>query len=394
MIFSDISQNKKLVFENGRVFMGTAFGADCPGIGRVLEVVFNTSMTGYQEIFSDASYYGQAVCLTYPLIGNYGIIPNSFESNIMHVGAIIACEFCSSPSNYACEMSLDTAMDTYDIPGIYGVDTRAVTRMLRDYGTMRAAISDINIKTEEIIEHIKNMPYVHDHVKHVSCKNIWRINSSSHKIESFDENFSINDQIFTNSQNFDDSKFNIIVIDCGIKYSIIKNFVKRNCNVIIVPYDTPAEKILSLNPDGIVISNGPGDPEDNQILVKTTKKMLGIVPIFGICMGHQILCWALGGITYKLKFGHRGGNHPVKDLKYNKIVITAQNHSYTAKFPENNFEHVKIRHVNLLDNSVEGLECEKLKLFSVQYHPEGAPGPNDSGYLFDEFIEKIKEFKK
>ena len=352
----------KIILEDGQEYFGHSFGAKEE---RLLEIVFNTSMTGYQEILSDPSYAGQAVVMTYPLIGNYGIAEDDYEADSPSIGALIVREYNNEPSNFRSIAALEEAMKKYNISGVYGVDTRKLNRSIRDFGSRKALITDISVPLNEGLEKIKNFNFPDDLVSKVSCKEIH---------EAFAEK----------------ELFNVVAIDCGMKKNIIRSLIRRNCHVITVPYDTTAEKIMSLKPDGVFISNGPGDPNDVPETINTVKNLLGMYPIFGICLGHQIISLAYGAKTYKLKFGHRGGNHPVKNLDTGKIEITSQNHSYAVDIESLVDTPLTVTHVNLLDKTVEGTKCAEDKVFSVQYHPEGAPGPHDSEYLFDRFINQMK----
>ena len=352
----------KIILEDGQEYYGYSFGTKEE---RLLEIVFNTSMVGYQEILSDPSYAGQAVVMTYPLIGNYGIAEDDYEAESPSIGALIIREYNNEPSNFRSIASLEEAMKKYNILGVYGVDTRKLNRSIRDFGSRKAMITDVSVSLKEGLEKIKNFNFPDDSVSKVSCKEI-------HEARTENE------------------LFNIVAIDCGMKKNIIRSLLQRNCHVIIVPYDTPAEKIISLKPDGIFISNGPGDPNDVPQTIKAVRNLIGACPIFGICLGHQIISLAYGAKTYKLKFGHRGGNHPVKNLDNGKIEITSQNHSYAVDEKSLVDTPLTVTHINLLDKTVEGTKCVKDKVFSVQYHPEGAPGPHDSAYLFDGFIRLMK----
>ncbi len=351
--------DRKIVTEDGCEYLGYGFGAYCD---RVCEIVFNTSMVGYQEIVSDPSYTYQAVVMTYPLIGNYGITDDDFETKNPSIGALIVRDYNDMPSNFRYTKTLSELLEENSIPGIYGVDTRKITRKIRDMGTQKVLICDAQMSNAEAVEILKNTQIPHDAVSKVSCRKRWYSRTSNHK-------------------------FNVVAIDCGIKLNIIRSLNKRRCNVTVVPYDTTAEAIDFMKPDGVFLSNGPGDPEDVTPVIETVKKLKGKYPVFGICLGHQLISLAYGAKTYKLKFGHRGGNHPVRNLKTNKIEITSQNHSYAVDSQSIKDTPLEITHINLLDNTVEGVECKKDKVFSVQYHPESAPGPQDSGYLFDKFLD-------
>lgn len=350
--------NKKIVLEDGLEFLGYSFGADKETI---CEIVFNTSMVGYQEIVSDPSYTYQMVVMTYPLIGNYGITDDDYETTKPTIGGLIVREYNDMPSNFRYTKTLSEYLEENNIPGIYGVDTRKLTRSIRDKGSRLVLITDISTTKEEAVKKLRNYVMPKDAVSKVSCKKKWYSRTSN-------------------------PRFNVVAIDCGIKLNIIRSLKKRGCNVTIVPYNTTAEKIEELKPDGVFLSNGPGDPENVPEVIETVKKLKGKYPIFGICLGHQLISLAYGAKTYKLKFGHRGGNHPVKNLKTGKIEITSQNHSYAVDEESLKKTELVATHINLLDNTIEGVECKKDKIFSVQYHPESAPGPQDSSYLFDEFI--------
>ena len=355
--------DRKIILENGEEYYGYGFGDTAD---RVCEIVFNTSMVGYQEIVSDPSYTYQMVVMTYPLIGNYGIADDDFETKNPTIGGLIVREYNDNPSNFRYTKTLSEILEENHIPAISGVDTRKITRSIRNFGSRRVLITGVDTTLEQGLEIIKNTPIPHDAVSKVSCKKRWYSRTSNHK-------------------------FNVVAVDCGIKLNIIRSLNARGCNVTVVPYNTTADEILSMKPDGVFLSNGPGDPEDVQPVIDLVKELRGKKPIFGICLGHQMISLAYGAKTYKLKFGHRGGNHPVKNLLNNKIEITSQNHSYAVDLDSINGTGLTATHINLLDNTVEGVECKEDKVFSVQYHPESAPGPQDSAYLFDKFIEIMKE---
>ncbi len=356
----------KLVLENGMEFPGYSCGAHRSIVG---EVVFNTSMVGYQEILSDPSYTNQIVVMTYPLMGNYGITDDDFETKSPTIGAMVMRECCETPSNFRYTKTMTETLEDANIPAISGIDTRKLTRVIRDEGCMRAAIVAIDTPSEEAFNLIATTPVDHKVVAKVSCKKRW----------------------FSRTPN---QKFNVVAVDCGIKYNIIRSLNARGCNVIIVPFDMDAEQIMAFKPDGIFISNGPGDPQDVPEVRDLVNKLKGKLPIFGICLGHQIISLAYGAETYKLKFGHRGGNHPVKNLLNGKIEITSQNHNYAVRPESVVGTDLTVTHINLLDHTVEGVRNAKDRIFSVQYHPESAPGPQDSGYLFDIFIKDMEEHKK
>ena len=355
--------NKKIVLEDGEEYLGYGFGADVESIN---EIVFNTSMVGYQEICSDPSYTYQMVVMTYPLIGNYGITDDDYETNKPTIGGLIVREYNDIPSNFRYTKTLSEYLEENGIPGIYGVDTRKLTRSIRDKGSRKVIITDINTSKEEALEKLKKYDIPKDAVSKVSCKKKWYSRTAN-------------------------PKFNVVAVDCGIKLNIIRSLNKRGCNVTIVPYNTPFSTIQELKPDGIFLSNGPGDPENVVEVIELVKKARGKYPIFGICLGHQMISLAYGASTYKMKFGHRGGNHPVKNLATGKIEITSQNHSYAVNNDSIKKTPLKVTHVNLLDDTIEGVECKEENVFSVQYHPESAPGPQDSSYLFDKFIDMMKK---
>lgn len=359
----EMDYTKKLVLENGDEYYGFSFGCDCE---RVCELVFNTSVVGYQEILSDPSYTYQAVVMTYPLIGNYGMAAEDYETEIPTIGALVVHEVNSEPSNFRSVNTLDEVMRKFEIPGIYGLDTRKLTRFIRDFGSCKVLICDASKAKEEALKILSETEIKKDAVELVSTKKIKVLEPL-------------------------EARYHVVAIDCGMKKNIVRSLNKRGCKVTIVPYDTPVEKIAELKPDGVFISNGPGDPVDVAATISTIKGLIGKYPIFGICLGHQIISLAYGAKTYKLKFGHRGGNHPVRCLATNKIEITSQNHSYAVDEESLKITPLKVTHMNILDNTVEGVECEKDKVFSVQYHPESTPGPHDSAYLFDKFIKIMEE---
>lgn len=353
----------KLVLENGLEFPGYSCGADIETVG---EIVFNTSMVGYQEILSDRSYTDQIVVMTYPLIGNYGVTDEDYESKSPAVSGMVVREFCDTPSNFRYTKTISEVFDESDIPGISGIDTRMLTRVIREAGCMRCAIVKSDRTKQEALDFIESRPADPKVVSRVSCKKRWFSRTPNHK-------------------------YNVVAIDCGIKYNIIRSLNQRGCNVVIVPFDTSAEEIMTLKPDGIFISNGPGDPADVPEVARTIKSLRGKLPIFGICLGHQLISLAYGAKSFKLKFGHRGGNHPVKNLMTGKLEITSQNHNYAIDTASLSDTELEVTHVNILDNTVEGVRSVKDRIFSVQYHPESAPGPQDSAYLFDNFINLMED---
>ena len=364
-VYMERKPNRKIVLEEGSEYYGYGFGDTCD---KVCEIVFNTSMVGYQEIVSDPSYTYQMVVMTYPLIGNYGIADEDYETKIPTIGGLIVREYNDLPSNFRYTKTLSEIMEENHIPGISGVDTRKITRSIRDLGSRKVLITDIDTPKEEAMRILKSTDIPKDAVPKVSCKKRWYSRTAN-------------------------PRYNVIAVDCGIKLNIIRSLNARGCNVTVVPYDTKAEDIIAMKPDGIVLSNGPGDPEDVVPVIELVKKLRGKYPIFGICLGHQMVSLAYGAQTYKLKFGHRGGNHPVKNLQTGKIAITSQNHSFAVKEESLKGTGLTVTHINLLDNTIEGVKCEADKIFSVQYHPESAPGPQDSTYLFDDFLKYMEEDK-
>lgn len=349
---------RKLVMENGSEFMGTSFGAVKDTL---CEMVFNTSMVGYQEIVTDPSYTEQMVVMTYPLIGNYGICDDDHETRVPTMGAMVVREYNDLPSNFRAAETLNQLLERNGIPGIQGVDTRKITRMIRNEGSQRAMLCATETGREEALERIRAYQLPRDTVSRVSGREHW-------------------------SSAIENPRFTVVCVDCGIKLNIIRELNRHGCSTITVPYDAAAEDILRYKPDGLFLSNGPGDPEDVPTVIRTVRELKGKLPIFGICLGHQMIALAYNAKTYKMKFGHRGGNHPVKDLRTGKIAVTSQNHSYAVDVDSLKQTKLALTHLNLLDGTAEGLECEEDRVFSVQYHPESAPGPQDSKYLFDRFL--------
>ncbi|WP_038056858.1 glutamine-hydrolyzing carbamoyl-phosphate synthase small subunit [Thermodesulfobacterium hydrogeniphilum] len=362
-----------VMLEDGTYFWGRSFTGRGESFG---EIVFNTGMTGYQEILTDPSYYGQIVTMTYPLIGNYGINSEDMESEKIHVAGFIVREYQPFYSNWRAEKSLGNWLSENGILGIEGIDTRALTRHLRIHGAMKGGITTETLDPKKFLEKIKESPaYVgRDLVRYVTCNKVYYYGKKGK------ENF----------KNFKgEGKYKIAVIDCGLKLNQLRIFVEKGAECLIFPAYTSSEEILSYNPDGIFVSNGPGDPGALTKIVSTVKELLGKKPLFGICLGHQIIGQALGATTYKLKFGHRGINNPVLNLFNKKVEITSQNHGFCVKKEELPKEAI-VTHVNLNDNTLEGIFVPELKLMSVQYHPENAPGPHDSIYLFDSFLKLVE----
>lgn len=358
----DLGYNRKLILEDGSEFYGYGFGSD---IEQVTEIVFNTSSVGYQEIISDPSYTYQTVVMSYPLIGNYGINNDDFETITPTIGGLVVREYNDRPSNFRSCKTLSELMEQFDIPGISGIDTRKLIRSIRNYGSRKALITNISTSLEEGLDLIKKTEIRGDAVSKVSRKAVTKYLSES-------------------------GRFHVVAIDCGMKENILRRLNLCGCDVTVVPWDTGAYEIIKMNPDGIFLSNGPGNPEDVEKVIETVRKLRGRYPIFGICLGHQVIALAYGAHTYKMKFGHRGGNHPVRNLKTGRIEITSQNHSYAVEGRSLKGTGLEITHENILDGTVEGMECQEDRIFSVQYHPESAPGPQDSIYLFDHFIKLME----
>lgn len=353
----------RLLLEDGTLFTGQGFGSEGDSVG---EVVFNTGVTGYQEVLSDPSYCGQIVTMTYPLIGNYGIARDDFESIRPFIHGFVVREHELVPSNWRAEYSLDSLLKEYGIIGISGIDTRMLTRRIRHHGVMKGILTTSNKRVEELMEQMKASPLMTDQVARVAVNNVISCPGTKERI---------------------------VLVDFGSKTGILRDLTKRGCDVVVVPHDTTAEQIKRMAPDGVLLSNGPGDPKAVGYAVEMISELLGEFPIFGICLGHQLFALASGADTEKLKFGHRGGNHPVKDLISGRCYITSQNHGYTVKEDSIASTELEVTHINNNDKTIEGLRHKKYPAFSVQYHPEAAPGPFDSSYLFDEFLEMVRSFK-
>lgn len=357
--------DRKLILSDGSEYYGYGFGSDKE---KITEIVFNTSPVGYQEIISDPSYTYQTVVMAYPLIGNYGIAEDDFETETPTIGGLVVRDYNDQPSNFRSQYTLSEIMKKYQIPGIYGIDTRKLVRSIRDLGSRKVLLTDAKTPLEEGIRRLETYEISKDAVSMVSRKTV--------------ERYFVKNAVY-----------HVAAIDCGMKQNIVRSFNKRRCNVTVFPWNTKAEEIEKIKPDGIFLSNGPGNPMDVQPVIELVKTLRGKYPIFGICLGHQVISLAYGAGIYKLKFGHRGGNHPVKNLLTGKIEITSQNHSYAVDEGSLTGTDLEITHRNLLDQTVEGVACKRDKVFSVQYHPESAPGPQDSSYLFEQFIEMMEGTK-
>jgi len=355
--------DKKLVLENGMVFEGFGFGSQTQKFG---EVVFTTGMTGYQESLTDPSFTQQLLIFTYPIIGNYGVNASDFESLQYGASGIIVSEFCEQPSHWKKTNTLAEYLQEKNISGISGIDTRALTKVIREVGTLRGCICSMNENTETLIQQLKDLT-ITGHVQTVSPKKPYTIPGKSQRI---------------------------VVIDYGIKKSILQGLADRNCDLIVVPFDTDFDTIMRFQPDGILLSNGPGNPEELTNSIQTIKQLNGKIPIMGICLGHQLYALANGAKTERLLFGHRGANHPVYDIARDKVYITSQNHSYTVNVESLKKTDLIVTHVALNDKTIEGLRHQTFPAFTVQYHPEANPGPKDTAFLFDEFLTMIDMFEK
>lgn len=352
-----------LALEDGKIYRGSSFGAAGERYG---EVVFNTSMTGYQEILTDPSYKGQIVTMTYPLIGNYGVNDEDVESCKPFVEGFVVKEYSKIASNWRSQKTLGDYLKENDIVGIEGIDTRDLTLHIREAGAMKAVLSTVDTDEKSLIKKAKDSPGLLgiDLVKEVVARKTYEWNSKG--------------------------KYKVVALDCGIKFNMLRECAKNDCKVIIMPAGVTSKEMLEHKPHGVLLSNGPGDPAALPYIVKTVQELIGRVPIFGICLGHQMLGQALGGKTYKLKFGHHGGNQPVKDLKTGKVAITVQNHGFCVDIDSLSKKEIEITHINLNDNTLEGLRHKKLPIFSVQFHPECSPGPHDAEYMFARFTEMMK----
>ncbi|PQL90369.1 carbamoyl phosphate synthase small subunit [Apibacter adventoris] len=353
---------RKLVLENGMEFSGNGFGSAQFTVG---EVVFTTGMTGYQETMSDPSFHKQIIVFTYPLIGNYGINPSDFESLNPFVGGIVVHEYAQTESHWQSQMNIDAFLKKQNIPGLCGIDTRALVKTIRSKGSMKGKFCNDNECTEEVVKKLQNTTLEH-HVPEVSTPRPYSAPAEGYRV---------------------------VLIDYGMKKSILKELYRRHCDIVVVPYNTDAQSILELNPDGIMLSNGPGNPEELLDSINTIKELSGKVPMFGICLGHQLYALAHGAKTYKMLFGHRGANHPVKELATNRVHITSQNHGYVVDEDSLKNTSLEVTHRALNDGTIEGLQDKENWAFTVQYHPESSPGPHDNEYLFNRFMSMIEEFK-
>ncbi len=351
-----MSYDRKIVLEDGSEYYGTGFGYECE---RVCELVFNTAMLGYQEIISDPTYTYQAVVMTYPLIGNCGTADDDFETKVPTLGGLVVREYNDVPSNFRCTKTLAEVMEDYKIPGISGLDTRELTRKIRDNGTCKVIFTAADTPKEKALEILNSTEIPSDAVEKVSCKKRW----------------------YSRTPNM---KYNVVAIDCGIKLSLIRTLNSRGCNITVVPYNTSAEEVMKMKPDGIYISDGPGNPEDVQPVIDLVKTLKGKCPIFGVGLGHEIIGLAYGAKTYKLKFGHRGCNHSVKSLINNTFRNHSQNHGYAVDADSIEGTELKITHINLFDKTVEGMNCEKDNVYSVQYLP------SECSLFYDRFINLMK----
>jgi carbamoyl-phosphate synthase small subunit len=355
---------RQLVLEDGTYFIGEGFGSEEERTG---EVVFNTGMAGYQETISDPSYCSQIITFTYPLIGNYGINRDDFESIEPAAVGVIVGEAADAPSHWQNESTLDSLLKAKNIPGIQGIDTRKLTRIIRKFGTLKGKICSIEANREQVIEELRTSPLITTQVKQVSTKDPYQLPGKGYRV---------------------------VVVDFGLKKGILRELIERNLDLIVVPYNVTAEEINRLNPDGLLLTNGPGDPKDVPEAIDMIQAIKGKVPMMGICLGHQLIALAFGADTTKMKFGHRGANHPVKNLQTGKVDMTSQNHGYTVEMESFEQTDLEVTHIAVNDGTVEGIKHKSLPIFSVQYHPEAAPGPQDANPLFEDFVKLIEQHKK
>jgi len=371
-----------LALEDGRIFRGKGYGAKAECYG---EVVFNTSLTGYQEIFTDPSYAGQIVVLTNPQIGNYGTNPDDDEAVRPFIEGLVVREFSPISSNWRSQQAADEYLERFNIPVIADIDSRALVRHLRTHGVMRGVISLIESDPEKLIAKARSIPKM-------DGTDLARVVTTKQRY-SWNQGPIVTDPTQPTKEFDSASALHVVAYDYGIKQNILRMLVDQGCNVTVVPAETSAEDVLSLKPDGVFLSNGPGDPEPVTYAQQNIRKLAGKTPIFGICLGHQLVGLALGGKTYKLKFGHHGGNHPVRQERTGKIEITAHNHNFAVDPDSLNQSEVELTHFDLNDGTLEGLRHKNMPLFTVQYHPEASPGPRDSHYLFGDFVKMMKEWK-
>lgn len=378
-----------LVLEDGRYFRGHRFGASHEVGG---EIVFNTSMMGYPEILTDPSYSGQIVVMTYPMIGNYGISQDDFEARKTFAAGLIVKENSRIPSNWRCEHTLEEYLESQGTPGLGGLDTRALVKHLRDRGSMRGMIFDCFDEEPDIDALVAR---VKSEIPTMAGTDLAKVATAGHTYHWGESSLDLNNGSLRPDNRFPDENpdYHVVVYDFGVKRSILRQLVLEGCRVTVVPADTPYLSVLAMAPDGVMLSNGPGDPEPVGYAVENVKALLGKVPIFGICLGHQILGLAIGASSYKLKFGHRGGNHPVMDLQTRKVEITSHNHGFSIDADTLPADIAEATHINLNDQTLEGFRLKKLPAFSVQYHPEASPGPHDANYLFERFVEMMKRWK-
>ncbi|WP_163970726.1 carbamoyl phosphate synthase small subunit [Oceanobacillus halotolerans] len=354
---------RQLILEDGTVLIGNGIGSDVESIG---ELVFHTGMTGYQEVLTDPSFCGQIVTMTYPLMGNYGINRDDFETITPFIKGFIAKEVCEAPSNFRYEETLDHYLKKHNIPGIVGVDTRKLTRIIRQHGTMKAVIQPVTENVNEKVNQLKRCTLPKNQVEETSTVKPYVVPGRGMRV---------------------------VVVDYGMKHGILRELTKRDCHITVVPYHYSATQIMQLKPDGLMLTNGPGNPKDVPVAIQMIQNILGKIPLFGICLGHQLLSLACGAETEKLTFGHRGSNHPVKDLKTGKTYITSQNHSYAVNNSSLVHTDLDVTHIALNDKTVEGVVHQTYPAFSVQYHPESSPGPEDANDLFEQFLQIMKDFK-
>ncbi|MDH6367231.1 MULTISPECIES: carbamoyl phosphate synthase small subunit [Breznakia] len=347
---------RQLILEDGSVFVGEGFGGSNYQMG---EIVFNTGMSGYQEVISDLSYCAQIVLMTYPMIGNYGINRDDFESIEPAIFGLVVSEYCEYPNNWRSDESIDTFLASNDIPGLAGIDTRKLTKLIRKEGTMKAIMADMDVDVDATVAMLKAAPYPTGQVAQVSTQKAFQVPNRGRRV---------------------------VLIDYGAKQGIVRELSSRGCDLKIMPYTSTVQEVMNLKPDGIMLSNGPGDPRELTQAIENIRALIGQIPIFGICLGHQLIALASGAKIDKLKFGHRGANQPVMNLLTGKVEITSQNHSFSVNEESLANTDLEVTHRNLNDKSVEGLACPEKNLFSVQYHPEAAPGPEDANYLFDTFM--------